>query len=153
MVHTVMDSEPDPFGRALRDHRRGERDAPLVDRDGAARREHTIEEWYFGEHDPDAWRDQWIEGPVVDLGGGAGRDALYYQRSFETVAIDVSPGAVETMRDRGVRDARRADMFALPDRFDRDRFRSAAVGTPWTVVGVSRGDVQWRAALAKGDAP
>lgn len=148
-----MDSEPDPFGRALRDHRRGERDAPLVDRDGAARREHTIEEWYFGEHDPDAWRDQWIEGPVVDLGGGAGRDALYYQRSFETVAIDVSPGAVETMRDRGVRDARRADVFALPDRFDRDRFRSAAVGTPWTVVGVSRGDVQWRAALAKGDAP
>jgi hypothetical protein len=53
--HTV--TTHDPFGRAVRDHHRGERTAPLLDRDGEATREHAIEEWYFGDHDGDAWRD------------------------------------------------------------------------------------------------
>ncbi|AEH37740.1 class I SAM-dependent methyltransferase [Halopiger xanaduensis] len=126
----------DPFGRAIRDHYRGERSEPLLDRDGDDVREHRIEQWYFGDHEEDAWRDQWIEGPVLDMGAGAGRDALYYQARFETVAIEVSDHLVETMRDRGVEDARRADMFALRDHFDRDRFRSAhAKGTQVGLAG------------------
>lgn len=129
-------TEPDPYGRAIRDHYRGDRKEPLLDRDGAETREHAIEEWYFGEHDPDAWRDSWLDGPLLDMGAGAGRDALYYQELFETVAIDVSDHLVETMRDRGVDDARTVDMFSLPDHFDRDRFRSAhAIGTQVGLAG------------------
>jgi len=127
---------PDPFGRAIRDHHLGERAEPLVDRDGTESREHEIETWYFGDHREDAWRDEWMTGPLVDLGAGAGRDSLHYQERFETVAIEVSDHLVETMRDRGVDDARLVDMFSLPEHFDRDRFRSAhAIGTQVGLAG------------------
>jgi hypothetical protein len=127
---------PDPFGRAIRDHYLGERESPLIDRDGEQTREHAIEKWYFGEHNADAWRDEFLEGPLIDLGAGAGRDALYYQEQFETVAIEVSDQLVETMRDRGVDDARLGDMFSLREQFERDRFRSAhAIGTQLGLAG------------------
>ena len=126
----------DPFGRAIRDHHARTRTEPLVDRDGAETREHAIERWYFGEHSPGQWRDQWLRGPVLDMGAGVGRDALYYQRSFETVAIEVSEHLVAVMDDRGVENARVADMFALQETFERDRFESAhAIGTQLGLAG------------------
>jgi hypothetical protein len=130
----------DPFGRAIRDHYLGEREEPLVDRDGDESREHRIEQWYFGTHSGDTWRDEWMHGPLLDMGAGAGRDALYYQERFETVAIEVSEHLVETMRDRGVADVRLGDMFSLREQFDRDRFGSAhAIGTQVGLAGSMAG--------------
>ncbi|MFB6119361.1 class I SAM-dependent methyltransferase [Halosegnis sp.] len=124
----------DPFGRAIRDHYRGERTQPLWQVDGADRLEHPIERFYFGERDPDdawtAWFESHFAGPHLDMGAGAGRDALYYQAQFETVAIEASDALVTVLRERGVSDARWADMFDLRATFPPDRFRSAqAYGT------------------------
>ena len=134
----------DPFGRAIRDHHRGDRDEPLVQRDGEETLDHPIERFYFGEFDAEsdsgAWLDSHLDGPLLDLGAGAGRHALYFQEAFETVAVEVSDHLVKTMRDRGVADARRGDMFALREAFERDRFRSAlAIGTQLGLAGSMRG--------------
>ncbi|GAB6877767.1 hypothetical protein JCM17823_00410 [Halorubrum gandharaense] len=134
----------DAFGRAIRDHYRGERDAPLLHRDGEETLEHPIESFYFCGFDPETptheWMASWLQGPLVDLGAGTGRHALHFQEQFETVAIEPSPALVETMRERGVHDAREGDMFALREQFERDRFGSAlSNGTQVGLAGSMRG--------------
>jgi SAM-dependent methyltransferase len=48
-----------------------------------------------------------VRGRVLDVGCGAGRVCLHLQeRGLDVVGIDVSPGAVEVCRRRGVLDAR-----------------------------------------------
>ncbi len=134
----------DPYGRAIRDCYRNEYEEPLIQRDGAEAVEHPLESLYFteitaGDEDVE-WVESWLDGPLLDMGAGVGRHTLYYQDRFEVVAIEVSDFLVETMRDRGVNDARRADMFRLRETFERDRFGSAfAHGTQVGLAGSMQG--------------
>lgn len=119
----------DPFGRALADHYRGERSEPLIQRDGEETLEHPIEEFYFTDFDPstppESWMVEHLSGPMVDLGAGVGRHALYFQERFETVPVEVGEALVTVMRDRGVEQATVTDMFALCEHFEPNRFASA----------------------------
>jgi len=139
----------DPFGRAVRDHHRGERDEPLVQRDGAETLDHPIECFYFDDDAGDEWLATRLDGPLIDMGAGAGRHALYFQERFETVAIEVSEALVALMGERGVEDARHADMFTLCETFERDRFRSAlCIGTQVGLAGSMHGLRQFLGDLA-----
>ena len=132
----------DPFGRALRDHHLGERERPLVCRDGEQSLDHPIQQFYFEPFDPPADHrfHRYLRGPLLDMGAGVGRHARYFQERFETVAIEHSEALVETMCERGVADARLADMFDLQATFEQGRFASAlAYGTQLGLAGSMAG--------------
>lgn len=137
---------PDPFGRAVRDHYHDEQSGPLLQFDGEQRLEHPIEQFYFGsfeEAGDEAWIADHLSGPLLDAGAGAGRDTLYFQERFETVALEVSEPLVSLMRERGVEDVRHGDMFAPLEQFDADRFESVLVrgtqlGLAKSVAGVEQ---------------
>jgi SAM-dependent methyltransferase len=63
---------------------------------------------------------RWVRGRVLDAGVGAGRAALELEsRGRSVVGIDVSPGAVEVARRRGVRDVRLLAFEDLDDSLGR----------------------------------
>ena len=77
-------------------------------------------EWFFADHDqwaePERAAFDHVQGRVLDIGAGAGRHSLAIQRQeLESVAIDISPGAVEVCRRRGVRDARLLPLAEIDD--------------------------------------
>ena len=54
----------------------------------------------------------YARGRVLDVGAGAGCHALLLQtQGHDVTAIDVSPGCVTAMRQRGVRNVQLADFF------------------------------------------
>lgn len=138
----------DPFGQALLDHHRGEKTAPLYQRDGDETLVHPVGEFYFDQFESQAgaaWMESWLRGPLLDVGAGAGRDARYFQRQFETVALEISDPLVALLESRGVDRIEHGDMFSLTEQFQRDRFRSLLVAG--TQSGLARSVAGLRALL------
>ncbi len=95
----------DAFGEMLR----GGADAEIVERDDGFIQGAMLRYFALVRSWPSVERRalRFVRGRVLDVGVGAGRVALELQaRGREVVAIDVSPGAVEVARARGVRDVR-----------------------------------------------
>ena len=93
------------------DHLEGRAGEPQLERDDGSVGPAMGAEWFFAEHDDWVEAERaafgYVRGRVLDIGAGAGRHSLEAQRrGLEAVAIDISPGAVEVCRRRGVRDAR-----------------------------------------------
>ncbi|WP_034921373.1 class I SAM-dependent methyltransferase [Gillisia sp. CAL575] len=60
-------------------------------------------------------------GRILDVGCGAGSHALFLQKdkNLEVTAIDISEGALEICKARGIKDARKIDYFNLEnEKFD-----------------------------------
>lgn len=146
-------ARPDPLGEAMLDHQRGERVGRLRYRDGGRTAVHDVGETYFTP--PWGLADdvvEWLErlaSPVLDVGCGPGKHALWFQRrGRRVVGVDVSRHAVRAARGRGVAEAAASDMFALP--FRPDSFRSAVVvGTQLGLAGSLAGVRSFLADLAR----
>jgi len=118
----------DSFGKALLDfYSTGEEAISLVIRTEDGNEEEMPSSEYFNAFENwspiDRALTQWIDGRVLDIGTGAGRLALYLQETgHQVVAIDLSDGAMEVSRARGVSDVRRHDILAGP--LDGEKFDS-----------------------------
>lgn len=147
----------DPFGRAVRDFYHDEQSEPLVQFDGEHSQTHPIERFYFEPFtgaDEEAWIETHLQGSLLDVGAGAGRDALYFQERCETVAIELSQHLVALLDERGVEDPRHGDMFSLPEQFDADRFESVLIrGTQLGLAKSRRGIEQLLTDLAAVTTP
>lgn len=109
-----MDSAEDAYGQAMLDHYEGREAWEIIERDDGWFGTSQGTDLYFEPYP--AWADRLqtavdrAEGRVLDVGCGAGRAmACLEARGHETVGVDVSPGAVEVCRRRGL-DARECDV-------------------------------------------
>jgi SAM-dependent methyltransferase len=120
-VSAAIAPDEDAWGAALLDQFHGrEVPRPQLELDNGEIGPAMHPEWFFRRFDAWDWWDKELlplieAGPVLDLGAGAGRAALYLEdRGIDVTAVDSSPGAVEVCRLRGARDARLADLNEPP---------------------------------------
>jgi SAM-dependent methyltransferase len=107
-----------PLGLALRDYFNGDLSASVTLVVDEGEREALPAAHFFRGEDelPEAELVALglCRGRVLDAGAGVGSHALVLQRrGLEVCALDIAPLAVEIMKKRGVRDARRGDVFTF----------------------------------------
>ena len=118
-----MDSKKDPMGRAIADYHQGKSTdkirvfSPMFDEDEIPVK--TLFRKY--EEMPEIERKalDMTRGKALDVGAGSGCHTLVLQqKGVEVTAIDISPLSVETMKQRGVKDAKEQDFFTLKGKYD-----------------------------------
>ena len=94
---------------------------------------------------------QLATGTILDVGAGAGCHALALQRLGKTVtAIDISPLAVKTMQERGVKDVLEQDFFKLDGQYDTILMLMNGIGIVGTISRLPAFFMQVDALLAPG---
>ena len=108
----------EPLGRALEDRAAGREGSEMAVSQEDGERWTFDVEVFFREVEDFPYLE-WLaleecRGRVLDLGAGAGSHALELQeRGLSVTAVDLDSRAVGVLRRRGVRDARRGDLFDL----------------------------------------
>lgn len=134
--------DKDIFGRAFHDYMAGKTDGVILVETSLTEIEDLPVSYFFRSYkEMPEWEQLVIDrcrGRVLDVGAGAGSHALELQdRGMQVCAVDVSPGAVETMRRRGVADARCVDFFDLKEGgFDTILFLMNGAGMAATLEGL-----------------
>lgn len=105
----MLKPEQDAYGQMMLDYLRNGSGFEIVEHDDGDFGIGAGPRLYFGEFD--AWRQTerdamaYVKGRVLDIGCGAGRFMLWLRdRGHQVVGVDVSPGAIEVCRQRGLDD-------------------------------------------------
>ena len=136
----MLRDDQDAFGRQLQDVLLGKAGQAMLERDDGEAGSSMSPDAFFAEHA--AWAAaeraafEHVRGRVLDVGCGAGRHSLEAaRRGMQPVAIDISPGAVEVSRTRGVQDVRLMSLVDVDERlgqFDTVLMLCGNFGLPGT---------------------
>ena len=114
-----MSQSPDIFGIAFRDYQDGNTNEHINVRINISDEDDELPVSYFFRSfsQMPLWEQKSLQackGKVLDVGAGAGSHSLYLQnRGLEVTAVDISEGAVECMKQRGIKNAIAQDFFQL----------------------------------------
>ena len=150
-----MKKENDPMGAAIADYHATGKAArlrvfsPSFDED-----ELPVEALFRTLDDMPAIEREALQvanGHILDVGAGAGCHSLALQAMEKQVtAIDISPLAVQTMRERGVKDAQQQDFFTLDGRYDTILMLMNGIGIVGTLTRLDAFFMQVEKLLAPG---
>ena len=134
----------DIFGQAFRDYVNGDTGAAIkVHLDITEPEELPVSYFFRTYHAMPRWEQIALDscvGLILDAGAGAGAHALALQeRGYDVVAIDLSPGAVEIMKERGVKNALCIDFFQFAEKgFDTLLFLMNGAGMAGKLSGLEK---------------
>ncbi len=115
-----MKKSIDIFGLAFEDYLKGQKDESILVDINISETEILPVSYFFRAYSQmPEWEQRTLDvcrGNILDVGAGAGSHALYLkEKGFDVTAIDVSPGAVKCMKQRGIEKAQEADFFSFTD--------------------------------------
>ncbi len=138
-----MKKEADIFGIAFKDFLNGNVDGIIdIETDISGIEELPLMYFFRGKDELPEWEKIALEmckGRVLDVGAGAGSHSLILQnKGLEVTALDISPGAVEIMKERGVKNAVCEDFFHFQDDelYDTIVFLMNGIGLAETLDGL-----------------
>ena len=107
-------------GMAMNDYYQGNRDAKIKIHSPDFEEDEIEVSWYFRQYDdmPEIEKKalDLCQGKIMDIGAGAGSHALYLQKKgMDVTALDISGGACEIMRMRGVKKVLQEDIFTYKE--------------------------------------
>lgn len=120
----VLTREHDPMGAAIWDYYTAFKDHQITVKTDIAEDEELSPAYLFRDFDQMPEIEQLAldkaSGHVLDVGAGAGSHALWLQeKGLKVTALDISPFACQTMKERGVQDVRLLDVKQLKnEQFD-----------------------------------
>lgn len=141
----LISAEKDPMGQAIADYyRTGEAKRLRVISSMFDEDDIPVSTLFRGAEQMNAMERTALDavyGRILDVGAGSGCHSLVLQeRGHSVTAIDVSPLSVETMRKRGVEDARLADFYEMEcdTRYDTLLMLMNGSGIIGTLQGMER---------------
>lgn len=115
-----MNEKMDILGMALLDFLNGNADSSLEVCSEDFENDFMDISYYFRDFDsmPEIEKRalESVKGKVLEIGAGAGSHSLYLSKQgYDIHSLDISPGAVEVMRSRGLQNIRCADIYNLKE--------------------------------------
>jgi SAM-dependent methyltransferase len=118
-----MNDKMDPMGRAIADYWKNKKAgrlrvfSPMFEEDEIPLT--TLFRKYKNMPDIEKKALGMAKGRTLDVGAGSGCHTLVLQeKGIDVTAIDISPLSVETMKERGVKNALEQDFFTLEGQYD-----------------------------------
>lgn len=140
----ITEKSRDPFGQAMRDYFRGQLSAMVRVFSDLAEEDYIPVKYLFRSYSlmPE-WEKKALEecrGSVLDIGAGAGSHSLELQNmGLEVTALDISPGAVEIMQQRGLKNVTHGNIWEITGQtFDTLLMLMNGIGIVGDLKGLNR---------------